>query len=46
VKLASRNIPNVDVSVAGSLNVYDILAHEKLLMTKKAVERIKEVYLS
>jgi large subunit ribosomal protein L4 len=46
VRLAARNIPNVGVSVAGRLNVYEVLAHEKLLMTQKSVERIKEVYLS
>jgi len=45
IKLAARNIPNVDIAVAGKLNVYDILLHEKLLMTRDSVERIKEVYL-
>jgi len=45
IKLAARNIPNVDIAVADKLNVYDILLHEKLLMTRDSVERIKEVYL-
>ncbi|HDH00383.1 MAG TPA: 50S ribosomal protein L4, partial [Nitrospirae bacterium] len=45
VKLAARNVPNVDVAVVGGLNVYEILVHRKLLMTQKAVERMKEVYL-
>ncbi len=45
IELAARNIPNVDIAVAGRLNVYEILAHEKLLMTQGAVERMKEVYL-
>lgn len=45
IKLAARNIPNVDVAIVGELHVYDILLHEKLLMTRDAVERIKEVYL-
>lgn len=45
VELAGRNIPNVDVAVAGRLNVYEVLSHDKLLMTQKAVERMKEVYL-
>jgi large subunit ribosomal protein L4 len=45
VRLSARNIPHVDVAIAGRLNVYDILSHEKLLLTQKAVERMKEVYL-
>ena len=45
IKLAVRNIPNVDIAIAGRLNVYEILSHEKLLMTQGAVERMKEVYL-
>ena len=45
VKLAAGNIPNVDVAVVGGLNVYEVLIHKKLLMTQKAVERMKEVYL-
>lgn len=45
IKLASRNIPNVGVAIVGKLNVYDILKHEKLLITRDAVERMKEIYL-
>jgi large subunit ribosomal protein L4 len=45
IKLAARNIPHVNVAIAGQLNVYAILAHEKLLITQKAVEHMKEVYL-
>ncbi len=45
VKLAARNIPDVDVAIVGGLSVYNILVHEKLLMTRETVERIKEVYL-
>jgi len=45
IKLAARNIPNVDIALVGQLNVYDILAHEKLLITQEAVKRMKEVYL-
>jgi large subunit ribosomal protein L4 len=45
VKLAARNIPQVDVAVAGSLNVYEILAHDKLLLTRQSVEKMKEAYL-
>ncbi|MBI4697903.1 MAG: 50S ribosomal protein L4 [Nitrospirae bacterium] len=45
IKLAARNIPNVNVAVVGKLNVYDILVHQKLLLTEQTVERMKEVYL-
>lgn len=45
VKLAARNVPNVDVAVVGRLNAYEVLAHEKVLLTAKALERMKEVYL-
>ncbi|MEE8328662.1 MAG: 50S ribosomal protein L4 [Thermodesulfovibrionia bacterium] len=45
IRLSARNIPNVDVAIVGRLNVYEVLVHEKLLMTRGAVERMKEVYL-
>lgn len=45
VKLAARNIPNVDVAVAGKLNIYKVLRHEKLMITRDALEKMKEVYL-
>lgn len=45
IRLSAKNIPNVDIATVGKLNVYEVLVHEKLLMTQKAVERMKEVYL-
>jgi large subunit ribosomal protein L4 len=45
IQLAARNIPNVNCATVGQLNVYEILAHEKLLITQKTVDRMKEVYL-
>jgi len=45
LELAARNIPGVTVSRVSELNVYSVLAHEKLLITKEAVEKMKEVYL-
>ncbi|NIS74191.1 MAG: 50S ribosomal protein L4 [Deltaproteobacteria bacterium] len=45
VKLAARNIPQVDIAVAGRLNVYEVLAHDKLLFTRKTIEKLKEAYL-
>jgi large subunit ribosomal protein L4 len=45
LELAVRNLPGVRVSRVRELNVYSVLAHEKLLITKEAVEMMKEVYL-
>lgn len=45
LELASRNIPTVDVVRVNELNVYAILSHEKLLIAKEAVEKMKEAYL-
>jgi len=40
--LASRNIPNVDVLPVQGINVYDILRREKLVLTRSAVDALKE----
>jgi large subunit ribosomal protein L4 len=40
-RLASRNIPNVDVLPVQGINVYDILRREKLVLTKAAVEALE-----
>ncbi len=40
---SSRNIPGVTPTHASSLNVYDVLAHEKLIMTRDAVAKVEEV---
>jgi large subunit ribosomal protein L4 len=45
LELAVRNLPRVRVLRVRELNVYSVLAHEKLLITKEAVEMMKEVYL-
>lgn len=41
---SSNNIPGVETTFVGSLNVYDILNHNNFVITKKALERIEEVY--
>lgn len=41
---AAANIPNVETIPAAVLNVYDILNHNKLIITKDAVAKIEEVY--
>jgi large subunit ribosomal protein L4 len=43
VELAARNIPGVTVVAADGVNVLDVLNHNKLLMTKAAVEKVEEV---
>ena len=40
---SSRNIPGVKAINTTGLNVYDILNHDKLFVTKDAVARIEEV---
>lgn len=41
LKLAARNIPNVDVLPDAGLNVYDVLRRTTLVLTKDAVEAIR-----
>ena len=44
VLLSTRNLPNAMLSHAGSLNTYDILRFEKLILTQDAVKTIEEVF--
>ncbi|MGJ7922982.1 50S ribosomal protein L4 [Neobacillus sp. LXY-4] len=43
VALSARNIPGVTVVTASGINVLDVLNHDKLIMTKQAVEKVEEV---
>jgi len=43
VEKSSRNIPGVKAINSNGLNVYDILNHNKLFITKDAITRIEEV---
>ena len=43
VEKSSRNIPGVKAISSCGLNVYDILNHNKLFITKDAITRIEEV---
>jgi len=45
VVLSARNIPDIKTAGVNTINVYDILKYDSLLVTKKAVERIQEVYV-
>ncbi len=44
VVLSAANIPGVKASMVGEMNVYDIVNHESLILTRDAVTRIEEVY--
>ena len=44
VILSARNIPTVKTTMTNSINVYDILKYDALVITKDAVAAIEEVY--
>ena len=44
VQRAAGNIPDVQVSHVGMLNVVDILKYTSFIVTKDALERIEEMY--
>jgi large subunit ribosomal protein L4 len=41
---SANNIPGVKTTMVGEMNVYDIINHTSLIVTKDAVNRIEEVY--
>ncbi len=41
---SARNIPGIDTTFVGTINVYDILRHEKFVVTKDALSKLSEVY--
>src|SRR5690554_5030704 len=43
VALSARNIPGVTVVAANGISVLDVVSHDKLIMTKAAVEKVEEV---
>lgn len=42
--LSARNIPTVKTAQVSTINVYDILKYDSLVVTKSVVEKIEEVY--
>ena len=44
VVLSARNIPTVKTAIPGTINVYDIMNANTLVLTKDAVSKIEEVY--
>lgn len=43
VTLSARNIPGITVVAANGINVLDLLNHDKIVITKEAVQKIEEV---
>lgn len=41
---SASNLPGVKTAVATALSVYDILSHDKFVVTKDAVRKIEEVF--
>lgn len=45
VQRAANNIPNVKTTLVGTLNVYEILKYDKLILTEDALKKVEEVYV-
>ncbi|MEO0089378.1 MAG: 50S ribosomal protein L4 [candidate division WOR-3 bacterium] len=46
IKLASRNIPNLTLMPANSLNAYEVLVNDKIIFTESGLEGLKELCLT
>ena len=44
VILSARNIPDVKTALTNTINVFDILKYDKVVVEKAAVATIEEVY--
>jgi large subunit ribosomal protein L4 len=44
VYLSVRNLPGVTYSAADSINVYDLVSHDRLVITTAGVARVEEVF--
>ena len=44
VELSVRNIPHVSTCIWDVLNVYDLLGHDKIVITESAVEKLQTKY--
>lgn len=43
IALSARNIPGVKFTTADGINVLDVLKHDKLIITREAVQKVEEV---
>lgn len=41
--LSCRNLPHVSVILAENINIYDLLNHDNLVMTKSALKKVEEL---
>ncbi len=41
LKLSARNVPGVEVTTAGAVNTYQVLKHDKVIVTQGAFEQIE-----
>ncbi len=44
VEASAKNVPNVKTTKTGTLNVYDVLKYNTVILTKDSVKKIEEVY--
>ncbi len=40
--LSARNVPGVKLTASNSVNIYDVLAHEKVIFTREAINALQE----
>lgn len=45
VERSARNLVGIKTAFVNTINVYDILKHEKFVITRDAVEKVQEVYV-
>ncbi|NLM11583.1 MAG: 50S ribosomal protein L4 [Clostridiaceae bacterium] len=41
---SARNVPDIKTALVNTINTYDILKHQKFIITKDAVAKVEEVY--
>lgn len=44
IVMSARNLPDIDTTLASTINVYDIMKAKTVVLTKDAVAKIEEVY--
>lgn len=44
VKKNADNIPEITTTLVNTINVYDLLNHDKIIMVKDAVDKIEQIY--
>jgi len=44
VEKSARNLPGIKTALVNTINVFDVLKHDKFIITKDAVSKVEEVY--